>query len=84
MLHRISEAAELAFAFNQSPIGVVAVLFANFRITPFSTNMALRVRANPDRGVGRRNRQLLDPRDMRGITYRLAVGLAVDEIFARL
>ncbi|WP_354362597.1 hypothetical protein [Undibacterium sp. GrIS 1.8] len=58
------QAVKLGFTSGQSPVGVVAILFAASRITPRGLNMALRLWANPDRGVGRRNRQFLDSCNM--------------------
>ena len=58
------QAVKLGFTSGQSPIDVVAVLFAAPCITPSGLNMALRLWANSDRGVGRRNRQFQDSCNM--------------------
>ena len=76
------EPLELAFVLQGPPLRVVAILLATARIDAGGLQVTLRERADPDIGVGRRDRQAVDARDLPGIAQPAAGRVLVAEAFA--
>ena len=70
----------LGLVAHLAPARVVAVLLAPARVAAGGLDVAVGVRADPDVGPGRRDRQLADPLQGRGIAHRLAVGILDREL----
>ena len=69
----------LAVAAFGAPVGVVAVLLAPACVAAGGLQMAVRQRADPDVGIGRRNRQAADARQLALVDQQAAVGPLVAE-----
>src|SRR5206468_8658937 len=61
------------------PLRVVAVLLAPARVAAGRLDVAARMRADPDVGPGRRDRERPDARDRLAVADQLAVGIEVGE-----
>ncbi len=66
-----------------APARVVAVLLAPLGVTPGRLEVAQRIGADPDVGVGRRDAERLDPRQLPRVADRPAVEADVTEALAR-
>ena len=67
----------LVLVAHRPPAGVVAILFPAARVAAGGLDVAVRIGADPDILVGRRDRQLADARDRGGIADRAAA--CIDE-----
>jgi len=70
---------ELVCIAGEPPFRVISVLLAPARIATGGLQVAARMRADPDVLVGRRDRQLADPLEIRGVANRLPVRMPIDE-----
>ncbi len=76
-------AVELVRVAHRAPAAVVAVLLAAAGVAPGRLEMALALRADPDVGPGRRDRQHAQPPQLVRVLDRAALRVAVAEAAAR-
>ncbi len=76
-------AVELVRVAHRAPLGVVAVLLAPAVVAAGRLDVAARMRADPDVGPGRRDRERAQPADLGGLLDRPALRVAIAEGAAR-